>query len=257
MNKKLVLDKILKYFIKNEKDIPSELKEKIKLWKEIISTYDLSKVPSDILEAEDKFLKYELLGRKLTNGEKVKNIGSELVKNIKYGDVICLWSGDETQIFVDAVVHVTSVDKLLNDKKKADDIVLRSGMRLKKKCRAAVPDGKLDVAETIITRAFNLPCDYILHVIEPDGRSKNYDENVKKVYENVLICAKNNMIRSVVIPCVGIHRKDSGKYIDIMLDAINEFMDKYNEIAEMRIIMNIPKKHIENVKKKLMKRVIK
>lgn len=255
MNKSIVLDKILSYFIKDKKSIPEGLNEKIKLWKEIVKTYDLSDVPKDILEAEDMYLRYELLNKKLTDADKLKTIGDSLVKNIKYSDMITVWSGDVTSIYADAIVHFTSLKNLVNYNVNVDKIVLNSGMRLKKKCRDILGDNVIKESELLITRSYNLPCDFIIHVITPDGRSKNYIEDIKSSYKNILDCVKNNIIRSVVIPCIGIE-KDRDKYIDIMLDSIYDFLDKYHEIINTKIIINVREEDIDIINKKLMERVV-
>lgn len=255
MNKKIVLDKILNYFIKDKNDIPDDLNSKIKLWKEIISTYDLNDVPKDILEVEDMYLRYELLNRKLTDADKIKTVGDTLVKNIKYSDFIALWEGDLTSIYADSIVHLTSLKKLVNDQVNVDKIVLNSGMRLKKKCRDALGDGSLNKSDVLITRSYNLPCDFIIHVVEPDGRSKSYIEDIKNSYKNILVCVKNNIIRSVVIPCIGIDKTDKEEYINIMLDSIYDFLDKYHEIVNTKIIINASNEDLDIIKSKLMEKI--
>lgn len=256
MNKKIVLDKVLSYFMK-KKDIPEDLTDKIKLWKEIVNSKDLDKVPKDILEAEDQFLRYELLNKKLTNVENLKTVGENILKNIKYSDFISLWNGDSTLIYCDSVVRYTSYKKLVNYGEKVDKINLYSGMRLKKKCRDILDGSSLSDSEILITRSYNLPCDFIIHVIEPDGRSKDYLEKVKRSYENILQCVKNNMIRHVVISIIGINKKDKEQYIDIMLDSLYEFLDKYHEIINTKIIINVDKKDMDLVRDKLMEKVVK
>lgn len=77
------------------------------------------------------YLRYELLNRKLTDADKLKNIGESLVKNIKYSDMIAVWSEDVTSIYADAIVHFTSLKNLVDYNVNVDKVVLNSGMRLK------------------------------------------------------------------------------------------------------------------------------
>lgn len=243
MNKKIFLDKILGYFV-DESDIPGSLDEKIKLWEELVTTKEFKEVPEDILSYEDKFLRLELINRKLTDGEKLSTIDKTLNSNFKFKDKISLWKGDITTIYADLIVNPTSNNMLFRTDINGDnidyDIFLRSGMRLVNKC-IALMDKELDDSDILITRAYNLPCDYIVHVIVPE--IKNRDEETERVlgmcYRNVLECAKNNMAKIVVTPCIGINSKlDVNKLVEIAVNAVTKFLEENNTSIE-KIIFQV------------------
>ncbi len=68
MNKKVLLEQILKYF--KVKDIPEKLGDLRKLYKEQIMNCNYLEVPENILLLEDKYLRLELINKKLVDSEK-------------------------------------------------------------------------------------------------------------------------------------------------------------------------------------------
>ena len=103
MDKKILLKKVLEYF--KVKDIPENLNEMKKKYKEIILSLDKYDIPEDILTAEDKNLRVELINKKLTDGEKYNTIDVNLDSKYKHGDKIALWQGDESTIYADVLIN--------------------------------------------------------------------------------------------------------------------------------------------------------
>ena len=138
MDKKIFLDKVLEYLVK-DKDIkiPDKLEEKIELWEELVSKIDVYDIPNDVLLNEDKFLRLDLINRKLTDGEKVKTISDTLDSDIKFCTKIALWKGDITTMYADVLVNSTTKDMLgcrQGVRGNLDNsIFTRSGMRLRLK----------------------------------------------------------------------------------------------------------------------------
>lgn len=246
MDKKIYLDKILEYLVKEKEiEIPSTLKEKVSLWEELVSKLDVLEIPSEVLTNEDKFLRLDLLNRKLTDGEKLKCIKETLNSDIKYSDKIALWQGDITTIYADVLVNSTTKDMLgcrEGTKGTLDNsIFTRSGMRLRLKCRDIMQGEKLNNTEVLVTRAYNLPSDFIIHVVVPCVEGELTEENkieLKMCYLNVLECARNNMAKTIVLPCLGTgtNKYPKEEAAKIAKDAICEFLGKYeNEIEKIVI----------------------
>lgn len=248
MDKKILLDKILEYLVKDKDiEIPSSLKDKINLWEELVAKLDVEDIPSDILINEDKFLRLELMNRRLTDGEKLKTISDTLDSDIKYCTKIALWKGDITTIYANALVTSTTNDMLgcrEGIKGTLDNAIFtRSGMRLRIKCRSIMQGDKLGNTELLVTRAYNLPSDFIIHIVVPCIEGKLTEVNkieLKMCYLNVLECAKNNMAKSIVLPCLGTGTNNYPKKeaAIIAVSAVNEFLDKYEKEID-KIIFNV------------------
>lgn len=258
MNKKIFLDKILKYFIKDDDLIPDSLEDKIKLWEKVVTTKEFKNVPEDILIAEDKFLRLDLINRKLTDGEKLQTIDQTLNSDMTNSNKICLWKGDITTIYSDLIVNPTTNKCLLREDVYNNgldyNIFLRSGMRLVMKCSSLLNNETLDDADILITRAYNLPCDYIVHVVVPNMEELTLEAEkiLGMCYMNVLECAKNNMAKTVVIPCIGLNsNSDINKLAEISVNNVMKFLEDNNKCIE-KVIFQVGSDELYQVYSKIL-----
>lgn len=237
MDKKIFLDKVLEYLTYNTNiTIPDGLSEKVKLWKNLVNKVELDSVPNEILDSEDKFLRLELINRKLTDGDKLRTIDDTLNSKIKYSNKIALWQGDITTIYADVVVNSTTGDMLSYLKNKDtlnDTIFIRGGMRLRKKCKEVMKGVELGTAEVLITRAYNIPSDFIIHVVAPQVKNdllESQKVELEMCYSNILECARNNMAKVLVLPCIGtgVNKFPKEKAAEIAIKSVQKFLDKYN-----------------------------
>lgn len=248
MDKKIYLEKVLEYLIDGtDIKIPSSIKDMVSLWEDLVAKMDKNNIPGEVLSNEDKFLRLDLLNRKLTDGEKIKTISETLDSDIDYCTKISLWKGDITTIYADVLVNSTTKDMLgCREGKKGtldNSIFTRSGMRLRLKCRDIMQGEKLNNTEILVTRAYNLPSDFIIHVVVPCIDGEITEENrieLKMSYLNVLECVKNNMARTVVLPCLGTGTNGFPKDIaaTIAVDAVKEFLLKYKDEID-KVIFNV------------------
>jgi len=230
---------LIELYTGEEFDSNLSLEQMRNKWEDIVNKIDLDNVSSDILNIEDKYLRTELINRKLTDSERLKTIKEILNIDSKYSNKICLWQGEITSIYTDVIVNPTKVDNILVKGKLDYDIFFRSGLRLRKKFKELVNNCQLDNADVLITRAYNIPCDYIIHVIIPDIEDKLQEEDkisIKMAYLNVLECANNNLAKIVVVPILG------GKYNKelaiIEIQAIKEYLDRKSTIEKIVICVN-------------------
>lgn len=261
MDKKIVLDKVLEYLVQDKSiEIPEELSDKIELWKELVKEVDLSNIPSDVFINEDKFLRLDLINRKLTDGEKVRTIDNTLDSDIKYSTKIALWQGDITTMYADVLVNSTTEDMLgcnLKVEGTLDNAIFtRGGMRLRKKCMEVMQGDKLKVTEVLVTRAYNLPSDFIIHVVTPKVEGElieNKRIELGMSYSNVLECARNNMAKIIVLPCIGTGTNNFPKKEAAMiaLKSVEEFLDKYEKEID-KIIFNVYDEENYNIYKELL-----
>ncbi len=246
MNKKVLLDRLIRFLSKDEKtEIPDDLSEKMKIYKYLSLACDLDEIPLDILKDDDRLLRLDLVNKQLTDGERVKNIIETLGSELKHANKIALWNGDITTIYCDAIVNSTD-DHLFGPKKYLknnidSEVHFRSGLRLRNKCKKIIPKDNLDVSDVMITRAYNLPCDFIIHAVTPivfDEVTDEDREDLRRTYMNILECAKNNLTKILVIPCIstGNGKFDKKEAAQIALECITEYLDKYDDFFSMIII---------------------
>lgn len=235
MDKKILLKSLLEYFY-NDNLIPLKLDEMRLLWREVFNNLDLKSINDDMLSIEDKLLRLDLLNKGLTNAEKLESFDYIKDSHYRNGNKIILWKGNITNIYADIVVNSIRYEDLIN-RVFNNDIFFKSGMRLVKKFSDIVSNTKLDNSDVLITRGFNLPCDLIIHVIEPKASDEeiNNEIELKMSYMNILECANNNMMKTVVIPTLGSNSLDLLKRARIAVESIDEYLDKDSMIEKVII----------------------
>ena len=103
MNKKILLDKLIKYLAgKDDVEIPSELEDKITMYQKLALACTKKEIPSEILKEDDKFLRLELVNRKLTDGEKINVYSLKnniLISEIPSPNCTYIWFGTKGDLF--------------------------------------------------------------------------------------------------------------------------------------------------------------
>lgn len=215
MNKEKILEDLLNKLDDNIA-IPDTYEKKVSLWEDYVIQNDRYDLSDDVLLLEDKYLRLDLLNRPLTDAEGLDTINVSNDSKNKYAEKLALWTGDITVLYVDGIVCPTTKSILGTfdiDSRSLDKYVhIRSGMRLRIKCNLIMAGKELDKTEAIVTRSFNLPADCIIHSVIEDIKN---EKDLKQAYENILECAKNNLIKTLAIPLLG-------KDLDIM-DSVDEF----------------------------------
>ena len=225
MDKKILLKKLLEYF--KVDNIPDNLNELRKLYKKIVLSLEEYDIPDEILVTEDKYLIAELMNKKLVDGEKYNPININLDNKYLHGDTVCLMEGDISGIYADVLINpVNSSFDLTKDNK----VYLNAGMKLRKKCLDLIKDKELNPTEILITRAYNLISDFIIHVVLPS--QENYDTELGMCYFNVLECANNNIAKTVVLRDIS---NNNNK--DILVKSIMDYLDKDSCQIEKIIIV--------------------
>ncbi|MBD3246713.1 MAG: RNase III inhibitor, partial [Candidatus Omnitrophica bacterium] len=75
-----------------------------------------------------------------------------------------------------------------------------AGPGLEEECRPFAP---IEPGEAVLTGAYNLPNNYVIHVLGPVyGKDRPGEEILKRCYRNVLTLAEKHRIRSIAFPAL-------------------------------------------------------
>jgi len=157
--------------------------------------------------------------------KKLKGIDLELVK----GDIAA-------QEDIEAVVNAANAQLKIGGGV-AGAIHRAAGPELEKACRSKAP---IQPGEAVITDAFNLPNDYVIHVLGPVyGRDKPEEKLLSNCYENALNLAEKNEIKSIAFPAIstGAFGYPIAEATEITLNTVNDHLDNLDSIKKIRFVL--------------------
>ena len=158
---------------------------------------------------------------------------------------------DLLKMKVDAIVNPT--DCRLSGSGSIDLKIHRAGKEKLK--NELVAFGKCNVGDAILTHAYNLPCEYIIHTVGPiwNGDEKVF-KAIESCYRNCLDIALNQDFESIAFPLIatGSLGCPTDKAIQIAINTINSFLIDY-DLDVYLVVYNseafgISQKLVEDVK---------
>ena len=158
---------------------------------------------------------------------------------------------DLLQMEVDAIVNPT--DTRLSGSGSIDLKIHRAGKEELKNELAAF--GKCNVGDAILTHAYNLPCEYIIHTVGPiwNGDAKVF-KAIESCYRHCLEIALDQDFESIAFPLIatGSFGCPTDKAIQIAINTINAFLIDY-DLDVYLVVYNseafgISQKLVEDVK---------
>lgn len=150
---------------------------------------------------------------------------------------LSLWQGDITRLKVDAIVNAANSQGLgcWHPLHACIDNAIHSaaGLQLRQECDNVLRGGEIATGEAIITKAYNLPCRYVLHTvgpIVPTGIPTMEQElQLANCYRNCLGLAEANGCRSIAFCCIstGEFHFPNRRAAEIAVDTVKEYTTSY------------------------------
>ena len=181
--------------------IPKSEAEQKRLLRSLMNVRHPKAIDDNFLAVQDTYLQAVNTDKGITDIADIEQIE----------DGIYLWQGDITTLKCDAIVNAANsgmtgcycpchgcIDNAIHTyagiqlRLECDELMQRQGY--------AEPTGKAK-----ITRAYNLPCKYVLHTVGPiiSGRvTKEDEELLASCYRSCLELAKENDVKSVAFCCI-------------------------------------------------------
>ena len=218
--------------------IPAGEEEQKQLLRGLMNIRFPGAVSEDFLTVQDSYLREELNRKGITELDELQPASEGLY----------LWQGDITTLRCDAIVNAANSGMtgcyVPNHKCIDNCIHTYSGIQLRLECAEIMRrQGHEEQTGTAkITKAYNLPCRYILHTVGPiiHGKLKRRDcELVAQCYTSCLELAAKNQLESVAFCCIstGEFHFPNEAAAQIAVQTVKEFMEK--ETSVRKVIFNV------------------
>ncbi len=148
-----------------------------------------------------------------------------------------LLQGDITKQAVDAIVNAAN-SSLMGGGGVDGAIHRAGGPVILEDCRKIVAkQGGCKTGEAVITRAGNLPAQFVIHTVGPvwNGGGKGEEQLLANAYWNSLLLASENNIQTIAFPNIstGIYHFPKEKAAAIALSTTKEYLVQHSSVEEV------------------------
>ncbi len=231
---------------------PEQKKQTIRSLMNIRMPGGLSKA---LLSAQDEYLRQECEEKGVVTLTKIPTVREQFGRQTALMDKLSLWQGDITRLQAGAIVNAANSQMLgcfIPCHRCIDNAIhSAAGMQLREECNHIMQERRMrygrqyeePVGTAILTKAYNLPCDYVIHTVGPIVYGELTDalkEDLRRCYESVLQCCAENSIRSVAFCCIstGEFHFPNEEAAQIAVKAVTDFLGTHADAVD-RIIFNV------------------
>ena len=250
------MKKLIEYLL-NEKPqysdivIPSSEEEQFRLYRSLVNIRQPSVISEEYLAAEDEYLRQKTAEKGITDIADLSPVE----------DDIYLWRGDITTLKCGAIVNAANsgMTGCYQPCHNCIDNCIHTfaGIRLRMNCSEIMKkQGYPEPAgQAKITRAYNLPCEYVIHTVGPIVQGNLTAEHcrlLESCYRSCLEIAVQNGIDSIAFCCIstGVFMFPNEKAAQIAVQTVREFKEKTN--SGIQVIFNVFKEEDERIYRRLL-----
>ena len=212
------------------------------------------KTSEELLQVQDEYLQEELVAKGVVALSEIPTIKAQYDSRVPFADKLSLWQGDITRLQVGAIVNAANSQMLgcFVPCHRCIDNAIHSaaGMQLREECYHIMQNKRMKYGRqyeeatgtATLTKAYNLPCDYVIHTVGPIVYGKLNDalrQDLRNCYESTLKCCVENGIRSVAFCCIstGEFHFPNEEAAEIAVQAVTDFLQTGAQMD--RVIFNV------------------
>lgn len=233
--------------------IPSDAEGQKRLLRSLMNVRLPRPIDGEFLSVQDEYLKEELERSGITKLSDLIPVNGDLY----------LWQGDITKLTCGAIVNAANsgmtgcyvpchacIDNCIHT---------YAGVQLRLECAQLMQKQGFEeqTGQAKITRAYNLPCNYVIHtvgpVIEGDVTAEN-ERQLASCYRSCLELAEENEIESIAFCCIstGVFHFPNELAARIAVDTV--MLYKAETGSRMKVVFNVFKDKDKEIYEKLLRR---
>ena len=218
--------------------VPKDAQGQRQLLRSLMNVRLPGAIGGEFLAVQDAYLRQELAEDGVTQAEDLRPVRGDL----------CLWQGDITRLQCGVIVNAANsgmtgcyipchacIDNCIHT---------YAGIQLRLDCaRLMVAQGREEpTGQAQITRAYNLPCDYVLHTVGPivEGSVTAEDERLlASCYRSCLELAEQHNVKSIAFCCIstGVFHFPGERAAEVAVAAVERY--KKETGSGIKVIFNV------------------
>ena len=219
-------------------EIPKDSVRQKVLLRGLLNVRAPKKISEEFLQVQDAYLQQELADAGVTRLEDLAPVSGDLY----------LWQGDITKLSCGAIVNAANSGLtgcyVPNHACIDNCIHTYAGVQLRLSCAElmARQGHEEPTGQAKITKAYNLPCRYVLHTVGPivSGAVTREDERqLASCYRSCLELAEENGVDSIAFCCIstGVFHFPNQRAAEIAVETVRQYKKETN--SRMKVIFNV------------------
>ena len=234
-----------------EMRIPEDLQGKRDLFRALRNVREPKPVSEEFLRLQDEELQEQLQEKGIVELVDIEDVCRGKKFFAPTGKQLSLWQGDITRLKVDAIVNAANAQMLgcFHPLHKCIDNAIHSaaGVQLREEChRLMLQQGHPEpTGQAKITKAYNLPCKYVIHTVGPiipDGiPTELQKEQLTSCYRNIMACVDENGLESVALCCIstGEFRFPNQLAAKIAVQTVKDYLNAHPDCSVRQVVFNV------------------
>jgi O-acetyl-ADP-ribose deacetylase (regulator of RNase III) len=220
------------------KPIPQDAEMQKRVLRTLMNVRRPKPIGEDFLRVQDEYLHEELAHAEVTDVKDLTPVADDLY----------LWQGDITKLRCGAIVNAANsgMTGCYSPCHSCIDNCIHTyaGVQLRLECaRIMAAQGHEEpTGQAKITKAYNLPCDYVLHTVGPivGNEVTQKDEHLlASCYQSCLELAEKNGVQSVAFCCIstGVFRFPNQRAAEIAVETVRQYKQTHH--SSIKVIFNV------------------
>lgn len=234
-------------------EIPKDAARQRVLLRGLMNVRPAKQISPEFLSVQDEYLRQELSEAGVTHVEDLQPVSDELY----------LWQGDITKLSCGAIVNAANSGMtgcyVPNHACIDNCIHTYAGVQLRLDCAEIMEKQGHEepTGQAKLTRAYNLPCSFVLHTVGPivTGEPTKEDEQLlASCYRSCLSLAEENGVKSIAFCCIstGVFHFPNERAAEIAIDTVRQYKSETG--SEMKVIFNVFKDLDKEIYERLLQR---